>query len=123
MAFSPFDETAARVVFYGGSEPLEELCLQDEDGNDLSNPAVKLSVERTEDSPENGGGHKLFGIPVGYEAANYSRPIEGWVMLLQISSNENVEFEDGGTLCFFIEPDKLRNGDFSDVRVMIVPKE
>ncbi len=123
MAFSPFDETAARVIYYGGDEPLEELCLRDEDGNDLCSPPRKLSAELAGALPENGGGHKLFGVPVGYASDAYPRPIEGWVMLLQISSVNDVAFEDGGTLCFFIEPAKLAAADFSDVRVMIVPCE
>ncbi len=124
MAFSPFDETAARVVLIRGDEPLDELCLEDEDGNALCNPAVKLALTRSDDeSAENGGGHKLFGIPVGYSKAEYPRPIEGWVMLMQIASTKDVEFEEGGTLCFFMEADKLAKADFSDVRVMIVARE
>jgi len=44
-------------------------------------------------------------------------------MLMQISSCDRAEFEDGGSLCFFIEADKLAASDFSDVRVMIVSND
>ena len=118
MAFSPFDETAARVILYGGTEPLEELCLEDEDGNALCNPVMKAEFADVGED----GGHRLFGLPLGYEADTYPRPIEGWVMLMQIDSTDEVEFEDGGALCFFIEEDKLAAADFSNVRVMIVPQ-
>ncbi len=115
MAFSPFDETAARVIYTADDKDLEELCLQDEDGNDLSDPPVKISISQIE-----GNGHKLFGLPTGYASAEYPRPIEGWVMLMELISTENAEFEDDGSLCFFIEEAKLAAADFSDVRVMIV---
>ena len=117
MAFSPFDKTAARVLYCGTDRNLEELCLQDEDGNDLSNPPRKLSFANEGEN----SCHKLFGLPAGYEAADYPRPIEGWVMLMQISTTEDAKFENGGSLCFFVEADKLAKADFSDVRVMIVP--
>lgn len=120
MAFSPFDTTAARVVLYRGGEPLDELCLQDEDGNDLSRPAVPLSAEMCCD--ENGEGHRLFGIPRGYVNEEYGRPISGWTMLMQLDSDGVTEFQDNGSLCFFIEPERLAANDFSDVRVMIVPR-
>ncbi len=119
MAFSPFDETAARVLYDSGNGPLEELCLEDEDGNSLCNPVMKATFA---EGLVNGGGHRLFGLPVGYETAAYPRPIEGWVMLLQIDSTDSVPFEDEGALCFFIAPERLAATDFSDVRVMIVPK-
>jgi len=61
MAFSPFDETAARVIHSADDKDLEELCLQDEDGNDLTEPPVKLTLAATEES-----GHRLFGLPNGY---------------------------------------------------------
>ena len=48
--------------------------------------------------------------------------IDGWQMLLQIDSMETNEiflnFTDEGVLCFYIEPEKLKNQDFSDVRIM-----
>lgn len=119
MAFSPFDETAARVIFTASNDGLEELCLQDEDGNDLSDPPIKLNISSSRDK---GCGHKLFGLPDGYTSEKYPRPIEDWVMLLQLESSEDIEFEDGGSLCFFIHPEKLEKADFSDVRVMIVPR-
>ena len=119
MAFSPFDKTAARVIYCADPKNLEELCLQDEDGNDLSDPPIKLSITQEESA----GSHKLFGAPTGYASAEYPRPIEGWVMLMELRSTETAEFENGGNLCFFMEADKLANADFSDVRVMIVPND
>lgn len=121
MAFSPFDETAARVILYRGNEPLDELCLQDEEGNDLCNPVRKLTPA-TEDV-QNGAGHRLFGLPRGYSEADYPRPIRDWVLLLQIDSTETVKFEENGALCFFIEPQRLAALDFSDVRVMLLPSD
>ena len=121
MAFSPFDTTAARVFLYRGSEPLDELCLQDEDGNDLCHPVLRLKFEDSADGT-NGEGHRLFGLPMGYGSDEYPRPIGGWVMLLQIDTTKRVPFEDRGALCFFIEAEKLAKEDFSDVRVMIVPR-
>ena len=121
MAFSPFDETAARVIFYRGGKPLEELCLEDENGNSLSSPVVKLEMSAA--AEDNAEGHKLFGLPLGYGEEKYPRPIEGWVMLMQIDSTAKVPFEDNGALCFFVEPEKLAAADFSDVRVMIVPRK
>ncbi len=124
MAFSPFDETAARVILCGGTEPLEELSLEDEEGNSLCNPVMRVDFSaQAVESDDGEKCHRLFGLPVGYMAEAYPRPIEGWVMLMQIDSTDEVEFEDGGALCFFIAPDKLAAADFSDVRVMIVPKE
>ena len=119
MAFSPFDETAARVILWNGEAPLEELCLEDEGGNSLCYPIRAVAFEEA----EKGDGHQLFGLPRGYDTACYPRPIEGWVMLLQIPSTDTVAFEGGGSLCFFIAPDRLEQGDFSDVRVMIVPRK
>lgn len=124
MAFSPFDTTAARVILYRGNEPLDELCLQDEDGNDLCHPVKKLTAEAAEDgSRQNGEGHRLFGLPMGWDTEDYVRPITNWVMLLQIDSTDRVRFEDNGALCFFIERERLEAADFSDVRVMIIPRQ
>lgn len=123
MAFSPFDTTAAKVILCRGNEPLDELCLQDEDGNDLCNPVKKLTAVLSEDaSLQNGDGHRLFGLPLGYDTEAYCRPIEGWVMLLQIDSTDTVKFESDGALCFFIEKERLAAADFSDIRVMIIPR-
>lgn len=121
MAFSPFDTTAARVYLRAEDEPLEELCLQDEDGNDLAHPALRLRF--AECPAENGPGHRLFGLPRGYRTADYERPISGWVMLLQLDSTDAVPFEDNGSLCFFIQRERLTAGDFSDVRVLLLKRE
>jgi len=42
---------------------------------------------------------------------------EGEVLLLQLSSDEELEWGDGGLLYYMIAAEALRAGDFSQVRV------
>ena len=95
----------------------------EEDGEDLSVKEMKLDFEIVDAGylDDTDSTHLLLGVP-SLDYGTFYDIIDGWQMLLQIDSMETdevvINFTDEGVLCFYIEPKKLENGDFSDVRIM-----
>lgn len=124
MPSTPFVQQAAKVLYYDGD--IDSLCqmkLVDENGEDLSMKEMKLDFEVVEAGYLDDGDatHLMLGVP-SLDYGTYYESIEDWQMLLQIDSMESDElvlnFTDEGVLCFYIEPEKLANRDFSDIRIM-----
>ncbi len=126
MPWEPSDPDAARVVYYDGDmNALREMVLIDENGESIAFFEQKIEFECVEpgflsDCEET---HLLLGVP-SLDYGSWYECIDGWQMLLQIDSFETedamVNFTDEGVLCFFAEPEKVKNGDFSDVRIVQV---
>ncbi len=124
MPWSPDNKDAARVLYYDGDiSKLQEMVVVDEDGESLAFEEQKIIFEEVEEGflDENEPTHLLLGKPSLDYGVMYDC-IDGWCMLLQIDSFEtddaDINFTDEGVLCFFIEEEKLRKLDFSDVRIM-----
>ena len=123
MPFEPNDLNACKVIYHDSDEDLESITYVDEDGEDLSFREMAIKFTKVKDGflSSNDATHLLLGIPsLDYQV--YSETIDGWQMLLQLDSIETedicINFSGDGVLCFYIEKEKLRNKDFSDVRII-----
>lgn len=124
MPYEPSNKQAARVLYYNGDiSQLKPMQLVDENGDDLSIREMKLDFENVAEGflDDKDATHLLLGVPSLDYGTMYDE-IDGWQMLLQIDSMETgdmvLNFTDEGVLCFYIEPQKLKDRDFSDVRIM-----
>jgi uncharacterized protein YwqG len=124
MPSTPSAEQAAKVLYYNGNiDSLRQIKLVDEDGEDLSVKEMKLDFEIVDDGylDDADATHLILGTPSLDYGTDYDM-IDDWQMLLQIDSMETdevvINFTDEGVLCFFIDPKKLENRDFSDVRIV-----
>lgn len=124
MPGTPDNKNAARVIYYNGDlSALREMVLTDENGEDMAFAEQQVEFECVEASflSDSESTHLLLGIPSLDYGTAYDC-IDGWQMLLQIDSFETedaaVNFTDEGVLCFYIEADKLKKRDFSDVRIL-----
>ena len=123
MPFDPNDLNACKVIYHESDEHLESITYVDEDGEDLSfrEMAVKFSKVKDGFLAKDDATHLLLGKPsLDYEI--YSECIDGWQMLFQLDSIETddicINFSGDGVLCFYIDKEKLKNKDFSDVRIV-----
>ena len=82
-------------------------------------PTIKERKIDFELVDENRDGHKLLGEPFQFEYEDWETPCKGWMNLLQIDSDEDVDynlmFMDMGMLYVIVEPDDLKKRDFSKV--------
>ena len=124
MPYSPTVENAAKVLYYDGNiDDLQRMRVVDENGEDISVKEMKIDFEIADEGYLDGteSTHLMLGVPSLDYGTCYDI-IDGWQMLLQIDGMETdevvINFTDEGVLCFYIEPEKLENGDFSDVRIM-----
>ncbi len=124
MPWEPGNADAARVIYYDGDPAdLREMVLIDENGETIAFSEQKIEFECVEAGylSDCESTHLLLGVP-SLDYGTWYECIDGWKMLLQIDSFETedafVNFTDEGVLCFYAHPDKVRNRDFSDVRIM-----
>ncbi|MBQ3081932.1 MAG: DUF1963 domain-containing protein [Clostridia bacterium] len=111
------DTNAARVIYYNGNiDTLNPLILVDEDGFDsaIAFPHPIFFSSTT--------AQKRSKLQMCYE----NEEAEGYTVLLRINSfsaqNGKIRFNDKGALLFLIRPEKLKRGDFSDIRVKHIYK-
>ncbi len=124
MPWEPSDPNAARVIYYDGDmDALREMVLVDETGAEIAFKEQRIEFACVDpgflsDCEET---HLLLGVP-SLDYGTWYECIDGWQMLLQIDSFETedamVNFTDEGVLCFYAEPEKVKDRDFSDVRIM-----
>ena len=105
---------SARVLWYNGElSALHEMLLTDEDGNSLAFSEQKIDFE-AEDA-EGKSSHLLFGDMT--QSCDF---IKDNLPLLRIGSLETedaeIRFNGNGSLCFYIEKEKLGACDFSEVK-------
>ena len=123
MPFEPSNLKACKVLYCESAENLESITYVDEDGEDLSFREMAVEFENVEDGflAEDDSTHLLLGEPSLDYGFSYEC-IEDWQMLFQLDSIETedicINFTDEGVLCFYIDKEKLKNKDFSDVRIM-----
>lgn len=108
------DEKSARVLWYNGElSALHEMILTDENGNSLAFSEQKIDFEAAEADEKSS--HFLLGDMM--QSCDF---IKDCLPLLRIGSLETedaeIRFKDNGTLCFFIEEEKLGACDFSEVK-------
>ncbi len=122
MPWSASNPQAARVVYYDGDlRDLHEMVLVDENGESLAFAEQEITFACVEPGflSDCGSSHLLLGVP-SLDFGPLEDCIAGWQMLLQIDSFETddafVNFTDMGVLCFFADPEKVKNKDFSEVR-------
>lgn len=123
MPSDPLDLNACRVIYHESDDNLTPLCCVDEDGEDLSFREMQVEFECVQagflsDRDET---HLLLGEP-SMDNGFWYECIDGWQMLFQLDSIETddicINFTDEGFLCFYIDKEKLKAKDFSDVRIM-----
>ncbi len=124
MPHEPSNQNAARVIYYNGEiTELHEMVLTDEDGESIAFAEQKIDFECVEEGylSDSEPTHLLLGVP-SLDFGTWHECIDGWQMLLQIDSFETedacINFTDEGVLCFYAEPQKIKELDFSDVRIM-----
>ncbi len=124
MPHEPSDKNAARVIYYDGDvTSLHEMVLTDENGESIAFAEQKIDFECVEEGylSDSEPTHLLLGVP-SLDYGTWYECIDGWQMLLQVDSFETedacINFTDEGVLCFYAEPQKIKELDFSDVRIM-----
>ncbi len=124
MPYEPSDNQGAKVIYYNGDiNELKQMTVVDENGEECSVKEMKIEFETVEEGylDDKASTHLMLGVPSLDYGTEYDI-IDGWQMLLQIDSMETdevvINFTDEGVLCFYIEPEKLKQKDFSDVRIM-----
>ena len=105
---------SARVLWYNGElSALHEMLLTDEDGNSLAFSEQKIDFE-AEDA-EGKSSHLLLGDMT--QSCDFTKD---YLPLLRIGSLETedaeIRFNGNGSLCFYIEKEKLGAYDFSEVK-------
>lgn len=105
---------SARVLWYNGElSALHEMLLTDEDGNSLSFSEQKIDFG-AEDA-EGKSSHLLLGDMT--QSCDF---LKDYLPLLRIGSLETedaeIRFNGNGSLCFYIEKEKLVACDFSEVK-------
>ena len=108
------DEKSAQVLCYNGElSALHEMILTDEDGNSLAFSEQRIDFD-VADSDE-----KSFPLLLG-DMTQSRDFIKDYLPLLCIGSLETedaeIRFKGNGTLCFYIEKEKLGVRDFSHVK-------
>ena len=123
MPHDPSDANACRVIYHERDDDLHAISYVDEDGEDMSFREMKVEFECVEAGflADDSETHLLLGEP-SIDNGFWYECIDGWQMLFQLDSMETddicINFTDEGSLCFYIDKDKLKVQDFSDVRIM-----
>lgn len=123
MPHDPSDANACRVIYHESDDDLHAISYVDEDGEDMSFREMKVEFECVEAGflADDSETHLLLGEP-SIDNGFWYECIDGWQMLFQLDSMETddvcINFTDEGILCFYIDKDKLKAQDFSDVRIM-----
>lgn len=105
---------SARVLWYNGElSVLHEMLLTDEAGNSLAFSEQKIDFEAS-DADEKSS-HLLLGDMT--QSCDFTKD---YLPLLRIGSFETedaeIRFKSNGSLCFYIEKEKLGACDFSEVK-------
>lgn len=105
---------SARVLWYNGElSALHEMLLTDEDGNSLSFSEQKIDFDTAD------AGRKTSHLLLG-DMTQSCDFIKDYLPLLRIGSFETEDaeicFNGNGSLCFYIEKEKLVACDFSEVK-------
>lgn len=105
---------SARVLWYNGElSALHEMLLTDEAGNSLAFSEQKIDFEAS-DADEKSS-HLLLGDMT--QSCDF---LKDYLPLLRIGSLETedaeIRFNGNGSLCFYIEKEKLVACDFSEVK-------
>ena len=123
MPHDPSDANACRVIYHERDDDLHAISYVDEDGEDMSFREMKVEFECVEAGflADDSETHLLLGEP-SIDNGFWYECIDGWQMLFQLDSMETddicINFTDEGLLCFYIDKEKLKARDFSDVRIM-----
>lgn len=123
MPHDPSDANACRVIYHESDDDLHAISYVDEDGEDMFFREMKVEFECVEAGflADDSETHLLLGEP-SIDNGFWYECIDGWQMLFQLDSMETddvcINFTDEGILCFYIDKDKLKAQDFSDVRIM-----
>lgn len=103
------------------NQEFKQIVFEDEDGEPLAiTPrSIEFSLEKAECD-----GHKLLGVPFDMPWEDWDAPYQGWVELLQVDSDEDddfcLNFVDFGMMHVLIDPNDLKNKDFSKVTATLI---
>ena len=105
---------SARVLWYNGEmSAVHEMLLTDEDGNSLVFSEQKIDFEVADANEKSS--HLLLGDMT--QGCDF---VKDYLPLLRIGSLETedaaIRFKSNGSLCFYIEKEKLAAHDFSEAK-------
>ena len=121
--------------FYWGSEDVKVFYVEDIENqtfeqivfvDDEDKPVAmkELAIEFSSDDALCYG-NKMLGEPYNREWEDWDSPYNGWTELLQVDSDDydecTLNFMDWGMLHFIINPNDLKNNDFTKVKAVICP--
>ncbi len=102
------------------NQDFEQVVFVDDDDNAVAFRERAIVFSRAEACCD---GNKLLGEPFNREWEDWGEPCNGWIELLQVDSDEDddflLNFIDFGMLHVIIDPEDLRNRDFSNVTAVI----
>lgn len=120
MPFDPNDLNACKVIYHESDINLKPITNFDENCL-FKEIALKFKKVKNGFLSKNEETHLLLGTP-SLEFELFSEFEDEWQMLFQLDSIENdefcINFSGDGMLYFYIEKEKLKNRDFSNVRII-----
>lgn len=115
-----WDEDYVKVYYV---EDVDERTFRQIIFDDDYFPNIKERRIDFEKVGDNTDGHKLLGKPFQFEYEDWDSPCEGWMNLLQVDSDDDVDynlmFMDMGMLYIIINPNDLKIRDFSKVKAYL----
>ncbi len=113
----------APCYYYSGNEAeLHQLVLRFDDGEGFGSKEQRLEFSVMNDKKEFPD-HHLLGEPSMPPFDGDKLGLENKILLFELYScrteDRTLQFWDDGTLQFYIDPEKLKSGDLSDVRVRL----
>lgn len=98
------------------NQQFEQVVFVDDDDNPVAFKEMKIRFSKDAALCD---GNKLLGEPYNREWEDWDEPYNGWIELLQVDSDDydegTLNFMDWGMLHVFINPNDLKNRDFTKV--------
>lgn len=112
-----------KVLYFPDCTTFEEVGRLKEKNGTFVSPA-ELQIKFADKVKKYSDEHRLFAPPEHREWETWDSPIEEWRILLQVDSFDgddfNLNFMDCGVLDFLISPEDLKNGNFDNVRAIVL---
>ena len=98
------------------NKTFEQIVFVDDDDKPIAMNELKITFSKADAMCD---GNKMLGEPYNREWEDWDEPYNGWTELLQIDSDDyedcTLNFMDWGMLHVFINPNDLKNKDFTKV--------
>lgn len=113
-----WDKDDIKVIYVEDidNQEFEQVIFVDEDNMPVALEERKIVFSMAESHCD---GNKMLGEPYNREWEDWDEPYNGWIELLQVDSDDydevTLNFMDWGMLHIFINPNDLKNKEFSKV--------